>query len=69
MSCALLTQSEVIVFTENFALLVSLIDKTQKTLKFPEPIDTIERSMNFMKNVPCLVVTTDRLYSNDLEKI
>ena len=69
MSCALLTQSEVIVFTENFALLVSLIDKTQKTLKFPEPIDTIERSLNFMKNVPCLVVTTRSLYSNDLEKI
>ena len=58
-----------IVFTNYCAHLVSLIDRIQKRLSFPVPFDTIERSLNFMKDVPCLVVTTADFYRPDIEKI
>jgi hypothetical protein len=49
------------VFTHHKAILISLIDKTQKQLRYPQGVDNTWHSLNVMMNgVPYLIIATDQ---------
>ena len=58
-SCALVSESACLVFTEKSAILVSLIEQTQRTIRLPQGIGRIVHSLNVMTNgTPYLLVAT-----------
>jgi hypothetical protein len=77
-SCALMSESECIVFTRGNATLVSLIDHTQKQLSYPFSQEAAEHLWNLMSfnvmmhGTPCLIITTgyyEKQIQSKMEKL
>ena len=56
-SCALLSETDALVFTSKKVILVSLVNKVQKQLTYPPGIKGTTRSLNIMKDVPYMIVS------------
>ena len=62
-SCALITESECLVFTTLSAILISLTDQQYKYISYPHCIvKEIQHSVNLMMSTPCMIVATYKIY-------
>ena len=61
-SCALISESECLVLTENKVIVVYLSDKTQKQLRFPQGVKGINGlSLNMIVDgIPCFIIATNQ---------
>ena len=59
-SCALISQTEALVFASEEVIHVSLLDKVQKKLSYPSGISLFDgRSLNIKKEVPYMIVVAE----------
>jgi hypothetical protein len=69
-SCALITESECLVFTSREVFLVSLIDRTQKDIMLPQGLMSIYKSLNVMvNNTPYFIVATKKFNSQLISEL
>ena len=58
-SCTLISETEALVFTQRKVILVCLINQIQKDLSYPRGLGCISHSLNMVKDIPHMIVTTN----------